>query len=200
MSGNYSVANGVISAPVMASTLMACQGKLSDIETAFTPDGAKYTVRTVRSGDGPSAPMITLLTITTKTGNIFTYKMDQSKNTVNILGDWKLVEYDTTSWDTVKSKNYQNLGLSFTRDRLSAKLCNSISGTYTLSGNTLTTSGLAMTRMFCSDPLLMEMENNFHLDGATVSVEQRQYLVATDMPSNLLIIKTKDGHTYTYGK
>lgn len=52
------------------------------------------------------------------------------RNDPNLLGDWHMIGYNDMSLLTLSSIRAQDLTLSITKDRFSARICNSISGNY----------------------------------------------------------------------
>ena len=59
------------------------------------------------------------------------------------IGDWKLTSFNNTD---VSGGNFT---LTFTEDRFSLKLCNNISGGYSLSGNRFVAPNSISTMMYC---------------------------------------------------
>ncbi len=53
-----------------------------------------------------------------------------SRNDPNLLGEWHMIGYNDMSLLTLSSIRAQDLTLSITKDRFSARICNSISGNY----------------------------------------------------------------------
>ena len=190
MSGKYTATANTISAPSLISTLMACQGVLGDAEGHFRVDGATYTI--TKNGEE------SILKITTKDNVTFTYTSKAA--TTNIIGDWKLIGYNDLDYAKIKSQGYGDVTLNLTDREISAKICNSMHGNYTLSGNTFVTEGLMSTKMACVDGIRMTLEGNFDLRGATFERYSVNFLVATDEPSEQLKITTKAGNVYTFGK
>jgi len=124
--GAYTTSDGGISAPVLMSTLMACMDARSTIEQAFTPDGATYTIKSVRDVDGTGSELITLFTMTTSSGDVFVYKALPEPPANALIGTWKFFSYATD--DTmIGAENYPDIRLTFTDDRVSTKFCNSVS-------------------------------------------------------------------------
>lgn len=109
-----------------------------------------------------------------------------------LLGQWTLISYNSMS---ITSTGYT---LTFERDKVSAKFCNSMFGSYTLSGNTISSPGLASTMMYCEGQS-MTLENAFALDGATYSLQALRLMAGATGPTMHLIITTKKGDVYVYG-
>lgn len=65
--------------------------------------------------------------------------------------------------DTYQGTKVTNTGitLSFTPDRVSAKICNSINGTYTATSNSISFGPMMSTKMYCDDTQLMDLESKF---------------------------------------
>ncbi|MBC7498439.1 DUF4377 domain-containing protein [Candidatus Gracilibacteria bacterium] len=109
-----------------------------------------------------------------------------------LLGRWTLIGYNSTP---ITSTGYT---LTIERDRLSAKFCNNMFGSYTLSGNTISSPGLASTMMYCEGQSMI-LENNFVLDGAIYSLQALRLMAGSTGPTMHLVITTKKGDIYTYG-
>jgi Domain of unknown function (DUF4377)/META domain len=60
-----------------------------------------------------------------------------------LLGKWTLISYNSTP---ITSTGYT---LSFDKNKLSAKFCNNMFGSYTLSKNTIAAPAIASTMMYC---------------------------------------------------
>lgn len=109
-----------------------------------------------------------------------------------LLGKWTLIGFNTTK---IENPNYT---LTFERDKVSAKFCNSMFGSYTISGNMISSLGLASTMMYCQGQA-MTLENALQLDGATYSLQALRLMAGSTGPTMQLIITTKKGDMFTYG-
>jgi heat shock protein HslJ len=95
-----------------------------------------------------------------------------------------------TKW-TIGSLNgmsFASGSLEFSQNRIFAKFCNSISGTYSIQGNQFHSPLLASTLMYCEGDM-MKLEYAFQLD-------QSQYLRVGDM----LTITTKKGDMFIFNR
>ncbi len=101
-----------------------------------------------------------------------------------LLGRWTLIGYNSTP---ITSTGYT---LTIERDRLSAKFCNNMFGSYTLSGNTIVAPAIASTMMYCEGQP-MALENAFSLDGASYSLVALRLMEGATGPTMHLIITTK---------
>lgn len=88
-----------------------------------------------------------------------------------------------TSW-TIESLNgkatISPATLSFTRNTIQAKVCNSMFGSYTLSGNTIKAPNLASTMMYCEWGDLMAIENTMNLDNAKWGIRDGKLTLTTE--------------------
>lgn len=110
----------------------------------------------------------------------------------SLLGKWTLVQFNTTK---IENLNYT---LTFEKTTLSAKLCNNIFGSYTLSANTIMAPAIASTMMYCEgQPMILE--NAFQLNNATYSLQALRLMAGSTGPTMQLIITTKQGDIFTYG-
>lgn len=195
---SFETSSGKLITTPMNSTLMACQGSLGEMELQFADlNNASYTIT------GTSTNPI--LTIKTRSNNTFVFTLGTPNTTTTqlhdaIQGDWKLIGYKNMSYADITSKNYNTVTLSIKDNALSTKFCNSLSGTFTLSGNVVSTSGLMSTRMACSDATLMEMENNFNMNWATIAQNTLYFVGESTIPSNQLTITTTSWVVYTFGR
>jgi heat shock protein HslJ len=69
-----------------------------------------------------------------------------------------MIGYDDIDITTLSSIQAQNLTLSITRDRYSARICNSINGQYRVVDGVIQTSYTMSTKMACPDNLISKME------------------------------------------
>ena len=109
-----------------------------------------------------------------------------------LIGKWTLSGYNSTA---ITSAGYT---LTFEWNNVSAKFCNSMFGSYTISGNRISSPGLASTMMYCEGQP-MTLENAFSLDGATYSLQALRLIAGSTGPTMQLIITTKRGDIFTYG-
>ena len=109
-----------------------------------------------------------------------------------LLGTWTLMQFNTTK---IENPNYT---LTFEKTTLSAKLCNNIFGSYTLSVNTIVAPAIVSTMMYCQGQA-MTLENALQLDGATYSLQALRLMEGATGPTMQLIITTKKGDIFTYG-
>ncbi len=109
-----------------------------------------------------------------------------------LLGTWTLSQFNNTS---IANSNYT---LVFDRDRVSAKFCNSMSGSYSLSRNTIMAPMMMSTMMYCEGQP-MTLENAFQLNNATYSLQALRLMAGSTGPTMQLIITTKKGDIFTYG-
>lgn len=98
---------------------------------------------------------------------------------------------DNTSWKLQSYNATVATGptLSFTDEKVSAKFCNSMGGTYTVDGDTIFVGPMMSTLMFCDGPL-GTWESTFDLSGAN-------YELSTD-GANHLMITTVAGNTFQW--
>lgn len=104
--------------------------------------------------------------------------------------DWVMIaERSGTTMTDVASQGWT---LSFQGGRISGRICNSMSGPYTLEGNRMTFGGVAMTKMFCTgQPGEIEADFSASLsDGFTVTIENDQ-LTLTDTDDDLAFVFAK---------
>ena len=101
-----------------------------------------------------------------------------------MIGNWKLTTFDTTDVSA------SNLSATWSQDRFSIHLCNSISGNYAMNGNAFTTSNVISTMMYCSG-LPMTLENAWNLDGATYTLVALRRMAGSVGPSMQMTITTK---------
>lgn len=101
-----------------------------------------------------------------------------------LIGKWTLMQFNITK---IENQNYT---LTFEQNRLSAKFCNSTFGSYTISGNTISSPGLASTMMYCEGQP-MTLENAFSLDGASYSLVALRLMEGSTGPTMHLVITTK---------
>ncbi len=98
-----------------------------------------------------------------------------------------------TSWNLQSFDSLVATGptLSFAAEKVSAKICNSMNGSYTVDGNTIHVGAMMSTLMFCEGKL-GTYESAFDLSGA-------KYELSTD-GANHLMITTVGGHTFQWQK
>ncbi len=75
--------------------------------------------------------------------NLYIKKGAGTIDASDILGNWKLIQFNTT----VATNPYYYL--KFEQEKVSTKFCNSLFGSYSLSGNTISAPALASTMMYC---------------------------------------------------
>lgn len=109
-----------------------------------------------------------------------------------VVGEWKLTSFNSTDVST------GNFAASITKDRFAIKLCNSISGSYTIKNNIFTSPAMISTRMYC-EWLSMTLENAWDLDGATYSLMAVKRMQWSTWPSMYMTITTKKGDSFTFG-
>lgn len=78
-----------------------------------------------------------------------------------ILGSWKLESFNTLDSQKLRDAHVSDILLTITRDNISARLCNIISGDYILEGNTISAKKMTSTEMICDNPILMSIEAAF---------------------------------------
>ena len=115
-----------------------------------------------------------------------------------LLWDWYMIGYNDISILALSSIRAQDLTLSITKDRFSAKICNSISGKYTLLSGVFQTSYMMSTKMACQNTLITTMEWAWDLDGATYTIASARQMAGATGPSIWLTITTKAGNVFTY--
>ena len=115
-----------------------------------------------------------------------------------LLWDWYMIGYNDMSLLTLSSIRSQDLTLSITKDRFSARICNSISGNYTVFAWVLQTSYTMSTKMACQNNLISTMEGSWNLDGATYTIASARQMAGSTGPSIWLTITTKAGNVFTY--
>ena len=115
-----------------------------------------------------------------------------------LVWDWYMIAYNDTNILSLSSIRAQDLTLSFTKDRFSARICNSISGDYTLYSWILHTEHSMSTRMACQNTLISTMESVWDLEGATYTIASARYMSGSSGPGIWLTITTKSGDTFTY--
>ncbi|MBC7503661.1 META domain-containing protein [Candidatus Gracilibacteria bacterium] len=109
-----------------------------------------------------------------------------------LLGTWTLSQFNDMS---ITNSNHT---LVFERDRVSAKFCNNMSGSYSLSGNTIMAPMMTSTMMYCEGQP-MTLENAFQLNNATYSLIALRLMAGSTGSTMQLIITTKNGDRFTYG-
>lgn len=95
------------------------------------------------------------------------------------------------SW-TYYLTSYNNTGItntwitiSFANNTVSAKICNSINGSYSASGNVITFGPMMSTKMACMDSQITMLENNFNMISSLNYVYSSNWLVTTDLSGNI---------------
>jgi heat shock protein HslJ len=109
-----------------------------------------------------------------------------------LLGSWTLNQFNNT---TISNPIFT---IVFDNTRVSAKFCNSVSGSYSQSGSTIIAPQMISTMMYCEGQP-MTLENAFSLDGATYSLRALRLMEGATGPTMQLIITTKKGDIFTYG-
>ena len=109
-----------------------------------------------------------------------------------LLGTWTLNQLNNM---TISNPIFT---IVFDTNRVSAKFCNSVSGSYSRSGSTIIAPIMMSTMMYC-DGQPMTLENAFSLDGATYSLRALRLMAGSTGPTMQLIITTKKGDVFTYG-
>jgi heat shock protein HslJ len=97
-----------------------------------------------------------------------------------------------TSWSLVSWNGKavtESVSLEFKKNTLSAKICNTISGKFSIRKNTISAPHLASTRMMCQGGI-MDIENAFDLDAATFSLKDGILTVITEK-KNTFVWKQK---------
>lgn len=117
---------------------------------------------------------------------------------MNLLGEWYMIGYNDMSLLALSSIRSQDLTLSITKDRFSARICNSISGNYKGVAWALQTSYTMSTKMACQNNLISTMEDSWNLDGATYTIASARQMSGSTGPSIWLTITTKAGNIFTY--
>jgi heat shock protein HslJ len=107
----------------------------------------------------------------------------------SLIGNWKLTQFNTTSFTGETDTPYT---LIIDEKKVQTKFCNSLFGSYSISGSTISAPAIASTMMYC-EGTPMTLENAFQFDGATFSVQSNTY-------QSTLKITTKKGDTFTYAQ
>lgn len=87
--------------------------------------------------------------------------------------------------------------LSFTDTAVSAKICNTIAGNYTVSGDTISAENLAQTKMACIDDESTTLEGKFDLSDVTYTIASTKM---TDNNIERLALATAAGDTFVWIK
>lgn len=184
--GEYSVApGGVISFGPLASTKMYCEGSQEAVFTKHVSDsnGVHFT----EAGD-------LVLLLPYDSGSVTFRQMatpaavSSSKNASDEPIGFANLSYRLIGYKNISIPTDKNYTLTFSgANGISAKFCNSMSGTYSESKGTIMAPQLISTLMFCEEPdNLMGLESAFAAalaEGVTVSV-QGNYLALTDSKWN----------------
>jgi heat shock protein HslJ len=176
--GSYTSAGNTlqITSP-LASTMMACAQELMDQETAYLTALSEVKTYSV-TGD-----QLTLSNANNK--SLLIYKA-QSQNLS--ATSWEVIAYNNGKQAVTSVLAGSNVTAEFGTDgTLSGNSgCNTYNGTYTVTGNKITISPLASTRMACSDPAgVMEQETQF--------LAALQTAATYNIENATLELRTKDG-------
>jgi heat shock protein HslJ len=109
-----------------------------------------------------------------------------------VFGEWKLTSFNSTDVST------GDFTASITKDRFAIKLCNNISGSYSIKNNIFTSPAMISTMMYC-EWLPMTLENAWDLDRATYSLMAVKRMQWSTWPSMYMTIITKKGDSFTFG-
>lgn len=134
----------------------------------------------------------------------YTYRLRVKSSPVDPLADRSDREYTVarviqkiplmgSSWilESFNGKTTNStVTLSFSRNKISAKACNSMFGNYSLSGNTIKTQWFLSTKMYCSGGDLMTIEDAMDLTDAKWSIKDGKLTIITTS-SNVIVWKIR---------
>ncbi|MDB5255280.1 MAG: hypothetical protein JWL92_656 [Candidatus Nomurabacteria bacterium] len=151
LKGKYIVDNEVLSLGPVAATKMGCAA--GSLESEYTKELTRVLSYTINGNE-------LHLNLARDTGTmIFTryVKIVDPAPVVQLNGStFRLISYNGAA--TAADSKYT---LAFNNGNLSAKFCNGLGGSYTLSNGTIKASQMIGTLMYCSDSNLMNMESTF---------------------------------------
>ena len=182
MFGQYTVAGNVLSAPQLASTMMACDGALMNQDTWLSAFLASAPTWTYSGG-----------TLTLANGTD-TVALTEAPTGAGVLEDtgWKLVGLITQSGSTVTAVDPSlTPWIRFSGDRVVlSPSCNTGSGTVQITDTTLTFGPIAMTTRACLAP-------SSDVEQAVLTVLQgtTTYTVNDGPAGAILTIMATDGTT-----
>ncbi len=115
----------------------------------------------------------------------------------NILGDWTLISFNTTNLATQTGSGNNSYILTLSGNKINTRFCNSLFGSYSLSGNIFSAPAIASTMMYC-DWLSMTLENAFQLDNATYVLQSITPPLGGTNLTNELTLTTKKWDIFKY--
>lgn len=130
-------------------------------------------------------------------------KVISTKSTISyideiLIWDWRMIWFNDMSLVTLSNIQAENLTLSITKDRYSARICNAISGAYSIKNGAISSPFSMSTKMACPNTLISKIEELWSLDEATYSIAAARQVSGSMGPSIWLTITTKAGDRFTY--
>ncbi len=149
--GPATISGATLTIGPAASTMMACDAAVSDVETAYLANLAKAATFTATADS---------LTIFGSDGKQLLAYGAASANPLE--GEWNVTGYNTGTEAVTSPIAGTTLTATFTPDgQVGGNAgCNSYTGSYTLDGTSLTVGPLATTQMAC-DQAIMDQETQF---------------------------------------